>query len=159
MKKFLSTFSIIAFGIINPLSSFADCLQDFPEKYNYSGRYVEPLILKVYLKTSQKEYECKEIPYSVRKNYNYFNMKCSEDLFLKVDNTKNLNYKIRLAYKNRIYYAEAFNEKKNSQKTWFTNNEKCLADSAERELTADYKIKNYDKKFSIRIFNKAGIKS
>tara|TARA_B100000989_G_C19257524_1_gene350662 strand:+ start:121 stop:600 length:480 start_codon:yes stop_codon:yes gene_type:complete len=159
MKKFLSTFSFFALGILNPLSSFADCLQDFPEKYNYSGRYVAPLILKVYLKTSLNEYECKEIPYSERKNYGGFNMQCSENLFLGVDKTNNLNFRITLNYKDKTYYAKAINEKKNTQKTWFTDNEKCLADSAERELIADYKINYYDKNFSIRIFNKVGIKS
>ena len=139
-KKYLITF-IMA---ITPISSFASCIDKYPEKYDFSGRYTGSE-RKITLETNNKSYEC----FTIKKKQSDINIICSEDLSLSIKgaNRGSISPKIKLIFKNKQYTATALRDKPSD---WYELKQECLKDKMIESALVDYKLDGYEKIFKYK---------
>ena len=173
MSNFYLKFSYFLFLISLQISAIADCIQDNPDRYNFSGKYVN-ISNRIYLKSSDKIHKCKYLSSSEKKKLksDYFNIWCSNNLLIRMEdrnssfkgittlnkNNYALNRNLVIKFKGSEYNASALNNRtKGSQKIWYDHTEKCYSNYRESVTLADYKLNYYEKQFTLAIYSKADI--
>lgn len=154
----LIKFALFPLSLFSQLAVFGSCIDNYPEKYNFAGRYVPPEIRKVFLTTTEKTYRC---IYVNRRDYDYFNLKCSENIFLKVDGGEgNMTPRVKIKFNDQVYSATALiNKMQGGQRTWFEQKQDCMPDYMREVNSVDYKFDEFDKTFNLKIDLKLGIQS
>ena len=173
MNNFSLKLSYFLFLISFQISAIADCIQDNPDRYNFSGKYVN-ITNRIYLKSSDKIHKCKYLSFSEKKTLKSddFNIWCSNNLLIRMEdpnpslngitslnkNNYAFNRNIEIKFKGSEYNASAlYNKTKGSQKIWYENTEKCYSNYRESVTLVDYKLDYHEKQFTLAIYSKADI--
>ena len=159
MKYFLCG-AALAITAANP-AAYAQCLEKYPEKYNFSGSYgFGERTLTV--TTDINEYECF---YVNRKNH----IKCSDDLYLDLQSNQGGMKPYGFAYFKGIKYpiiAKTISIKKldgsglsrsTGEKIWYETSENCYQDKMVRKDGATYKIHGLPKEMKFQILTEVQI--